>query len=372
MLTPRPDYIQTIEELGFSFHHDYWLEDACYRFTIPEIEALERATKECYDMYCEAVDVCLKDESRLDELCIPLEMRNMIRRSWEEDDLSLYGRFDFALEHGIPKMLEFNADTPTSLLEAAIIQWQWKEQVFPDNDQFNGIHEGLIQSWKDIHQRYQQDVYYFSSISDCEEDNITLAYLLYTAQLAGIKVAEIDLRDISHIDGSLYAGSDEVIAGGGGDVINCMFKLYPWEQLFELNMDACETEMCWIEPLWKSLMSNKAMLPILYQMFPNSPYILPAYREEGKLRSYCKKPIFSREGANVELIRNGACLENSEGDYGKEGFIYQQLVDIQSCHGQFPVIGSWVIGGEPGGIGIRETPTRITDNMSHFVPHIVI
>lgn len=363
ILTPRPDYIQTVEELGFSFHHDYWLEDACYRFSLAETETIEQATKECYDMYCEAVEICLHDESKLDELCIPIEMRRMIRRSWEEDDLSLYGRFDFVLDHGVPKMLEFNADTPTSLLEAALIQWQWKEQVFPTHDQFNGIHEGLIQSWKDIHERYQQEVYYFSSITDCEEDNITLAYLLYTAQLAGITVAEIDLRDIDHLDGSLYAGND---------AINCMFKLYPWEQMFELNPDACQTEMCWIEPLWKSLMSNKAMLPILYQLFPNSPYILPAYREDGRLSSYCKKPIFSREGSNVELIRNRVCLESSGGDYGKEGYIYQQLVDMQSYHGQFPVIGSWVIGGEPGGMGIRETPTRITDNMSHFVPHIII
>ena len=118
-------------------------------------------------------------------------------------------------------------------------------------------------------------------------------------------------------------------------------------------------------------MSNKAMLPILYEMFPRSPYILPAYRDAEKLCSYCKKPIFSREGANIELVRYGQTLEKSDGEYGAEGYIYQKLVDMQPYHGKYPVLGSWVIGGEPCGLGIRETSSRITDNMAHFMPHII-
>lgn len=81
---------------------------------------------------------------------------------------------------------------------------------------------------------------------------------------------------------------------------------------------------------------------------------------------------FSREGANIRLVRNGLLLEESGGEYGKEGHVYQQLVEIPAHNGWYPVIGSWVIGGEPAGIGIRETTSRITDNMSHFVPHIIL
>ena len=86
--------------------------------------------------------------------------------------------------------------------------------------------------------------------------------------------------------------------------------------MFEQNPDACMTEMCWLEPLWKSLMSDKAMLPILHELFPHSPYILPAFFEPEKLSSYCRKPVFSREGANIRLVRNGLLLEESGGEYG--------------------------------------------------------
>lgn len=136
------------------------------------------------------------------------KVRNFIRRSWEEDDLSLYGRFDFALVDGQLKMLEFNADTPTSLLEAAVIQWQWKEDVFPANDQFNGIHEGLVASWKDIHKAYRCDQYFFASVSDFEEDNMTLKYLIATAIEAGLVTGEIDIEDIMHVNGTLYASPE--------------------------------------------------------------------------------------------------------------------------------------------------------------------
>lgn len=139
--TPRENYREIVEKQGFGFHESYWMEDACYCFTSAEIEALEKATAECYEMYCKAVEACLYDNRRLDALCIPAAVREAIVRSWEEDDYSLYGRFDFAFVNGVPKLLEFNADTPTSLVEAAVIQWLWKEDVFPSHDQFNSIHE---------------------------------------------------------------------------------------------------------------------------------------------------------------------------------------------------------------------------------------
>ena len=236
------------------------MENAYYRMTLSEVKELEKATKECYEMYCAAAEACLYDNKRLEALHIPLEVREAIIRSWEEDDYSLYGRFDFALVNGVPKLLEFNADTPTSLIEASLIQWFWKEDMFPDNDQFNGIHEGLVASWKFIAEKYNCWTCCFASVTDCLEDNATLAYLISTAVEAGVTPYEMDISSIVHENGSLYAPD--------GSPINFMFKLYPWEFMFREDAAGCTTEMCWLEPLWKALMSNKAMLPILYELFP--------------------------------------------------------------------------------------------------------
>ena len=360
-INPRHDYKKIIENVGFDFHQDYWLEDACYLFSTDEIALLEKASNECYRLYCEATEACLYDEHKLDLLKIPVPMRDFIRQSWEDDDLSLYGRFDFAFVDGVPKLLEFNADTPTTLIESSLVQWYWKEDVFPEADQFNSLHEALVRSWRDIHAQYGCERYFFASLRDCMEDYSTMAYIMSTAFEAGLNTAELDLRQII-IEESLLTPNREPI--------DCMFKLYPWETMFEENMGGCVTEMCWIEPLWKSLMSNKAMLPILYEMFPDSPYILPAYFEADRLSSYCRKPVFSREGCNVELIKNGFCIDRTNGDYGKEGYIYQQLVDLPDYGGKYPILGCWIIGGEACGMGIREHTSRITVDACTFVPHI--
>ena len=366
-IMPRPDYIRKIEALGFNFHPDYWLDDAYYQISLDEQYDLEVASKCCFQMYCDAVERCIHDDKMLERLHIPAHLRPFVQKSWDDDELSLYGRFDFALTKDGFKLFEFNADTPTSLLEAAVIQWQWKEELFPQADQFNSLEENLIQSWHDIGYRYQIPEIFFASVIDNEEDNATVDYLIYTAMKAGINAAELDMKSLWwEKDAPLLKTSEN------GDDIGCLFKLYPLEDMFvNGNSEFCTTQTHLIEPLWKSLMSNKAMLPILYEMFPNSPYLLKCFDMPKGMTSYCKKPVFSREGANVELVVNNALLEKSDGEYGQEGYIYQEFADIISYDGHYPVLGSWIIGGEACGLGIRETTSRITDNMAHFVPHII-
>ena len=123
-------------------------------------------------------------------------------------------------------------------------------------------------------------------------------------------------------------------------------------------------------------MSNKAILTTLYELFPDSPYVLPAFLSRPQNGVYCKKPVYSREGHNVSIldIRNWEereLISETEGDYNQGAYIYQRYVKPIVYDGYYPIIGSWVIGGEAGGIGIRENCTEITDNLSTFVPHII-
>lgn len=363
---PRYNYSSIIEELGFDFHLDYWKEDSYYALSEEDVERIHKATESCYKMYCELVEEVISKDL-WDDFNIPRFMVPAIIRSWEEDDLSLYGRFDFAFDNlGNIKLLEFNADTPTSLFESSVVQWQWKEDVFPNNDQYNNIHEYLVQSWKDIHKIYKYDRYDFSCIEDIPEETTTTSYIASTAQEAGLNISMMDLRELVRANDSFYLPD--------GPVVNCMFKLYPWEDMFreEFGEYLPTTEMLWIEPMWKSIMSNKMSLVYLYEMYSSSPYLVPAYKSKAYMKNYCKKPLFGREGSNVTLVRGGSVIEETKGDYGDEGYIFQDLIDIMPHEGKYPIIGSWVIGGEPAGIGIRETEGLITNDMSNFIPHIIL
>lgn len=140
----------------------------------------------------------------------------------------------------------------------------------------------------------------------------------------------------------------------------------------------------WIEPPYKAaIWGNKAILPVLWQMFGDDPvqgkYLLPSYfageQPEG-MNSYARKPIWGREGGNTVLVKNGEELESSPGVYGREGYVIQELCELPSFEGVegivHPVLGLWMVDGEPAGMGIRETTSLITDNSSSFVPHVIL
>ena len=92
--------------------------------------------------------------------------------------------------------------------------------------------------------------------------------------------------------------------------------------------------------------------------------------------AYVKKPILSREGAGVTVtLFDQTLAETGTQGYGEEGYIYQALASVPNFDGNRQVIGSWAIGHEEGnvagGMGVRESSSLITDNMSRFVPHVI-
>src|SRR6202049_5179246 len=158
----RSDWRQTAAETGFDFHtiddERYWDERACYAFTLDEIERqIEASSGEIDAMCLERVGQAIDDEQTLRRLKIPEAFWPLISESWHRDEPSLYGRLDLGFDgRGPAKLLEYNADTPTSIFEAAVFQWTWLEEaiergIIPAHaDQFNSIHERLIDAWKKV------------------------------------------------------------------------------------------------------------------------------------------------------------------------------------------------------------------------------
>jgi glutathionylspermidine synthase len=366
---PRFDWQEKVESQGLSYHtidgQIYWDETAYYSFTCSEIDELEAATAELQEL-CIKVAAHVIENKLYDKLMIPSQAVPLIERSWENDEPSIYGRFDFAYDGSSPpKMLEYNADTPTALLEASVIQWFWLKDRFPDADQFNSIHEKLIAGWKDLKQ-YLEEPLYFGCVKDAPEDLGNLEYLRDTAIQAGIRTDLIFMDDLGFdtINNQYVDTVDTPIA--------TMFKLYPWEWLNSefFGRYLQQSGIVMIEPAWKMILSNKGILPILWELNPRHPNLLDASFDAGHFRdNYISKPLLSREGGNISIHRNGV-TSDYEGTYGGKGAIYQDLATVPAFSGNFPVVGSWVIYGEPAGIGIREDRQEVTTNSSRFIPHL--
>ena len=370
-ITPRNKWQQTVEQLGFGFHTTnvpYWDESAYYSFNMDEILFIEEATVQLWEMCLIAVQYVI--DHRLYTLFhIPSSFVPYLEKSWNEEHPSIYGRFDFFYRVGQLKMLEFNADTPTSLYEAGIIQWFWLQDLDSSKDQFNSIHEKLITHWAFLRDYLYPGPLYFSCLKGTLEDLTNVEYLRDCAMQAGIPTRFLFIEDIG------WDQQQQIFVDERRQPMKNIFKLYPWEWLavdeFGKNIPADKNAAFFIEPAWKMILSNKAILPLLWQLFPDHPHLLPAFFTSDPLTDHVKKPILSREGANIDIVVGNKLAYSTGGEYGEEGYIYQQLFPLPDFGGNYPLIGSWVIGQQPAGIGIREASTLVTDNLSRFIPHLI-
>lgn len=378
-VAPRPDWQSEMARIGFNYHSidgNYWQEDACYVFTESQIDLLEDATNALHHMYVQAVAHVVKtgDYARLgiDDIAA-----KQIEDSFGRQAPSLYGRFDLCFD-GInpPKLYEYNADTPTALFEASVAQWYWLQAqggILRGADQFNNIHERLLVEFESLKPMLGYDTLYLTAVSDSIEDLTTIQYLQDVAIQAGLQTDYIDIGNIG------YRMSDGQFTDLNDNIIRHLFKLYPWEWLLaeEFGQHIASSNIHLIEPAYKLLMSNKALLTVLWEMFPNHPNLLAASLNPNDISAnVVKKPFFSREGANISLTHANQTL-STHGQYGQEGYIYQEskpLPKFSNNQGQdvFAVIGSWIVGHSAAGIGIREDSTLITKDTSLFVPHAFI
>ena len=376
-IAPRPGWQDFASSVGFEFHtidnERYWDESAYYQFSLAQIEQdLEAPTEELHQMALDLVPDILADERLLRQLAIPERFWDFIANSWRNGEPHLYGRMDFSYNGtGPAKLLELNYDTPTSLFETGFFQWVWLEdqlmrgQLPQGADQFNSVQDKLEQAFAQLP---LAQPFYFSSVTESIEDKGTVDYLMDIALQAGLDCRYVQLEQLGDIEGQLVDMA--------GFAVNGLFKLYPWE--FMLQEDFASTILTsktqWLEPIWKLLLSNKGILPLLWQKYQGHPNLLPAFFADNSQvePGWVKKPLFSREGANIELVTASGQRLTEDGPYTDSGYIRQALAPLPKFGDSYTLIGSWVVGDSAAGICIREDNSLITKDSSRFLPHIIL
>ncbi len=377
----RPDLEQTALEHGYAYRAGagipYWNETAYYRFTLRQIEQdLEKPAAEIEAMCFQLLDRSLADETVYRRFCIPEQYWDYVAESWRNREKDLYGRMDFSYDGaGDAKLLEYNADTPTTLYESAIFQWVWLEQaragglIPQDCDQFAELHDDLVDAFRAMG---VEGLLHLACLSDIEDDRETVKYLEECAREAGLETQFLAMKDIGIDALGRFSDLED-------RVISTLFKLYPWEWVMaeEFGRYLVTSGVHFLEPPWKAVLSNKGLLPLLWEMFEGHPNLLPAYFEgdpgAGALAgSYVRKPQLSRQGANIEIVQDGKALSRNDGPYGEEGHVVQAFHPLPEFDGKFAMVGCWMVAGRPAGLSIREGRTLITGEDANFVPHVIL
>lgn len=382
-IAPRPDWEDIARRNAFTFHHVngeiYWDESAYWRFGLREIEqGIEDPSTELYAMCLALVDDVVRSQELMERMAIPDLARDAVAASWRSGEPSLYGRFDLAFDGSGPaKLLELNGDTPTSIYETAFFQWLWLEDLIAagklpaEADQFNRLHEALRDRFPRI--VTPGSLLHFTSVTESVEDRQTVRYLEDIAEQAGLVPRFVAVDRIGIDREGRFVDEDDTLIGA-------MFKLYPWEDLMRSAWarEIAQSTTRFIEPAWKAILSNKAMLPLLWERYRGHPNLLPAAfagTPEGDAIAagpHARKPFFSREGADIALFDGAQSHAGPAEGYGSEGHIVQAFAPLARADGQHAVIGSWIVGDEAVAMSIREDSGPITRDVARFVPHAIV
>ena len=376
-----------LESIGFYWHTDKdespYIADEVVVVSEEEAEGYYEAVNELYDMFVEAGDYIIEN-NLFHEVGIPFNLVDAVKKSWENDvHWHIYGRFDLAGGvGGAPiKLLEFNADTPTALFETAIVQWAMlKANGLDEASQFNNVYEAIRDNFNrlivldgdlaDFEQYYEGWKILFSAIRGNIEDENTTKLLQKMADDAGFhtEFAYVDEVEFSDEDGIFF----------GDEQYEYWFKLIPWEMiaieesdLARILTNIMENQKAIIlNPAYTLMFQSKAIMKILWDLYPNHPLLLEtSFEPLGKKQ--VQKPFLGREGGSVKILdADGNVLSSAQDDYGEQPTIYQEFVELpKDSNGRSYQAGVF-FAYEGCGLGFRRGG-EILDNMSKFVSHII-
>ncbi|MFY9070564.1 glutathionylspermidine synthase family protein [Aliarcobacter butzleri] len=386
-LKPLTD--EYLESIGFIWHTDKdnssYISDEIVVISEDEANAFYEATNELYDMFVEAGQYVI-DNDLFHELNIPFNLVEIIKESWENEvHWHLYSRFDLAggIDGHPIKLIEFNADTPTSLFETAIIQWAiLKANGLDEASQFNNLYEALKDNFKRIitlnsdiekFEEYYSNLGWkilFSSISSSIEDINTTKLLQHIASEAGFNTDFEYIENVQFSDDGIFKDDE---------LFEFWFKLIPWEDIAIQESELAlilteiikEKKAIIFNPAYTLMFQSKAFMKVLWDLYPNHRLLLETSFEPLKGKKQVEKRAFGREGANTKIINaDGSIDTQTSGDYEGHKAIYQEYVEFPKDEKGDCYQAGVFYAYEACGLGFRKGG-KILNNMSKFVGHII-
>jgi glutathionylspermidine synthase len=378
---------EKLDKIGFTWHTDSdgtkYVSDELVEITQEEAEAYYEAGNELYDMFVEAAEYVIENELFF-ELGIPFNLIDMIKKSWENDvHWHIYGRFDLAggVDGAPIKLIEFNADTPTSLFETALLQWALlKENNMDENKQFNNIYEAIADNFKRLitldedistfKEHYDGWKILFSCIEGDDEEEATTRLLQQIATDAGFITAFEYIQNVKFDDNGIYDSED--------NPYEYWFKLYPFEDIAHdepelatvLTTIMQNQKAILLNPPYTLLFQSKGIMKILWDLYPNHPLLLKTSFEPLDTL-HVEKCVFGREGANTKIIdANGDIITKTDGEYDNYKKVYQEYVDFNKDSKGAKYQAGLFFAFESCGLSFRKGG-EIMDNMSKFVGHFI-
>ncbi|MPY71030.1 MAG: bifunctional glutathionylspermidine amidase/synthase [Alphaproteobacteria bacterium] len=360
------------------------------------LREVRRATNELHRMFLHATNYVLEDVDRLRRFNIPPALWPRIQQSWNNRRSQMItGRFDFSVSERGVKVYEYNCDSASCHMECGFVQGRWASHFGCDTGRSagEGLHEALVEAWRESG---VDDVLHIMQDRDLEETYHAL-YMKAAIEKAGIRCK------IVRGTAGLQWGEGGRVCDADGVSIRWVWKTWAWETALDQIRDdladdeenlrlhrtidrdtqrprlvdvLLRKEVMVFEPLWALIPSNKAILPVLYAMYPNSRYLLNSQYEltdELRRTGYVSKPIVGRCGANISIYnRHEDLITETPGQFDSQDQVYQELFRLPQIGDNNVQIGTFSVGGAFGGACVRVDPSLVITTSSGLWPLRVV
>lgn len=355
------------------------------------IDDLEYATNELHGLFMHATDYVLCHDDLLAKFNLPKAILPKIRQSWDNRlNQLITSRFDFAQTADGLKVYEYNCDSASCYMEAGKVQGKWGQhyQLTDSEDAGKALFHDLSRAWEKSHAK---GLVHILRDHDPEEEYHAL-FIQQTLEAAGIAS-----KIIIQLEGLAW-DKQGTIRDQDGDAVNWVWKTWSWETALDQIRAECEDDAShavfepqWslgkplrlsdvllrknimvFEPLWTLIPSNKAILPVLWQLFPNHPLLLNSAFEltdELKTTGYVEKPIVGRCGANIALFdRDQHLLEATSGGFAQQEKIYQQFYPLPKVDKYYTQVCTFTASGVYAGSCVRVDTSMVINKNSDCMP----
>ena len=259
-LNPRPDWREKVEEIGLTYHsHEegpYWDESACYELTARGGErARSRRQHAASPLHRGGRGGASKTAGGRAWAFRTPPSRAFCARGSATTSASTGGSISASTAAAARSCSNTTPTRRPRWSRPSVAQWFWLQELHPDADQFNSIHERLIEAWR----RWAGSTIHFSSVKEHPEDEQTVLYLRDTCEQAGVETRSVYIEDIGW-----DAAANSVSWISTATRSNVAFKLYPWEWLWHEEFGphlAVGPPFSSSSRRWKMLLSNKGLLP---------------------------------------------------------------------------------------------------------------
>jgi len=345
------------------------------------------AAYECFKMVDDATEYVIKNDL-YHKLGIPDYMKGMIDHTYYNYKIHphMLGRFDFAggLDDIPIKLIEFNADTPFTLFESGPLQYTIAKHYNhnPDVNQYNTLYEALEEYFHYL-SNIKKDIYPVFVSANANEDKFNLDVIKYSCEnMAMFNNPSITWEEfgIDELKGFSRIKDDNIV-----DSYNCLVKMVPWDMILSLDenmsreiiktmerfLHEYDYDIIVCNPLYSLVYQSKGLLPILSELYPNSPYLLKSeFYNNDEVDNCFLKPVFGREGQSIIKVVNGQKTK-IDGYYDDNIYISQEIAHFARHKDKIYQAGVFVSMEEPCCISFRRSKSDIITCNSEICGHII-